>query len=310
MASRNTKQQQPARRQEPEPKRNMSRPPPQSGSRAVAVKSEPGLPAWAGEYESTGAGVPTDQKDFLIPMAKVLDAKSPEVEKRGANYVPGAEAGDIYIKNAPVPLIKGDQGFLFQPCYRDSAVIEWLPRNKGGGGGAGFVARHDEDFIEANKGGDAIQRPHPEDSSKKIWVRKSTGNSLVETRYYGGYAILENDPPLPLVLPFASTGHTVAKQWNMLMANKRWNGKQADIWLVYYRVMTNLRTRRDQSWYLFDISDAGDEHEGLPTTFWAPTREDAERGKLLFESLAKGERKFDQGDGPADEGDSADNGRM
>lgn len=263
-------------------------------SKALKTKDAGDLPAHLRDYDSQGRGVPTDSKDFLIPMARVLDAKSPEAMKGNPNRIKNAEAGDIYIKNAPISVVKGDVGFLFQPCYREDAVIEWRPRNMGGGGGGGFVARHAGDFIE--KSGDATQRPHPEDPAKTVSVRKSTGNVLVETRYVGGYAVFEDDrPPMPLVLPFSSTGHTVAKQWNMLMAQKRLGAKPADIWLVYYRVKTRMRTRQDQSWYLFDVTDAGpeDASSGLPTTLWCPTREDAERGERLYDQLVAGTKKFE-----------------
>lgn len=272
-------------------------------TKAIATRDD-SVPAHLQDYESTGAGVPTDQKDFLIPMAKVLDAKSPECDKKNGNYVKGAEAGDILVKNAPDPLIKGEEGFVFQCCYRDEAIIEWLPRSKGGGAGGGFVARHPANFIELGK--DTIQRPHPENRDKMIWFRKSTGNMLVETRYYGGYKIAKASPPLPLVLPFASTGHTVAKQWNMLIASKRIKGGPADIWLVYYRVKTRNRTRKDQSWYLFDITNAGPEEDGMPTTLWCPTTEDVARGKLLHEQLSTGVRKFADDDPPPDEGRDLD----
>lgn len=136
-----------------------------------------------------------------------------------------------------------------------------------------------------------------------VWVRKSSGNLLVETRYYGGWAIPENEdePPMPLVLPFASTGHTVAKQWNMLIASKRLGKAKADLWLVYYRVTTQLKQRADQAWYLFSIADAGPEFNGLPTTMWCPTKDDCERGKVLNESMESGERRFNDDDAAAEE---------
>lgn len=278
---------------------------PASQSRSVARTgpAQAGVPAHLQDYESTGAGVPTDQSEFLIPMARVLDPKSPEVEKRGGGYIQGAEPGDIYIKNAPKQIVKGETGFLFQPCYREQAVIEWLSRQKGGGGGGGFVARHPADFLTASK--DVEQRPHPEDKKKMIWVRKSSGNPLAETRYYGGYMIDETDeePPMPLVLPFASTGHTVAKQWNMLIASKRLGGVKADIWLVYYRVTTRLRQRNDQAWYLFDVSDAG-EKNGAKDTMWCHTKDDAERGRRLYEDMVKGAKQFEAGGVPDDDGDN------
>ena len=48
----------------------------------------------------TGAGVSTDMADNLVPMGRILQKNSPEVEKNDPNYIQGAEPGDIYIKNA------------------------------------------------------------------------------------------------------------------------------------------------------------------------------------------------------------------
>lgn len=261
-------------------------------TRQVATTKAPGVPAHLQDYQSTGLGVPVDQKDFLIPMARVLDAKSPEVTKGMPNYIKGAEAGDIFIKNAPNPIIKGEEGFIFQPCFKDEAVVEWLPRNKGGGGGGGFVASHPGDYLLINK--DVCQTPHPENPTKMIWTRKSNKNWLVETRRYAGYAIFD-DGPMPLVIPFQSTGHTVAKQWNMLIAGQRLpNGQRADIFLVYYHLTTTLKQRQDQSWYVFDIVNAGptNKDNGLPTQLLVPTREDADRGRQLYEQLASGQAKI------------------
>lgn len=259
----------------------------------VTTRTNAALPAFLDDVEMTGVGVATDSKDFLLPMARVLDAKSPEVTRGSPSMIAGAAAGDILIKNAPVPFIKGDEGMLFQPCYREEAVIEWRPRNSGGGGGSGFVERHLADYLTTSK--DIEQRPHPENKAKLVWYRKSTGNLLVETRYVGGYMIADNAPPMPLVLPFASTGHSVAKNWNMLMAMKQVKGRTADIFAVYYRVKTRLRQRSDQAWYVFDISDAGPEDSAtkMPATMWVPSLADYNRGKQLHDSLASGEHKVD-----------------
>lgn len=246
--------------------------------------------AFLGDYKSTGAGLPTKTDDFLIPMAKVLGPQSPEVLKGNPALVKGAEAGDILIKNAPKPLVKAEQGLLFQPCFRDEAVIEWLARGKGGGGGSGFVARHPHDYLETSDNVKRVQDPNAKTSkdARMIWINAKTGNSLTHTRYVSGYMISDNSPPMPLVLPFSSTGHTVAKQWNMMMANQRLPNSDTpvDIWLVYYRVSTKLRTRGDQSWYIFDVSNAA--KDGAP--MFIKTREDADRGRNLHESLSRKER--------------------
>jgi hypothetical protein len=280
-------------------------------SRAVTTTGKSRLPAHIAKRKVLGRGVPRRQKDFLIPMAKVLDAKSPETEKRGASYIKGAEAGDIVIKNSPIGVIKGEAGFLFQPCYEETKIVEWLPRGGGGGGGQGFVGSHDEDWIEKNPK-DAVKKPHPENPEKMIWVRKSTGNHLVETRYYYGYMMPEEGdrrPPMPLVLPFASTGHTPAKNWNMLM-NMKMNddGEVLDSYFVIYRVVTRIKQRGSQSWYLFDITDAGDLEDGLPTTLYA-TDAQIERGEQLHKALTTGRAKIDE-DTLEDRSQAGDDDRM
>lgn len=276
-------------------------------SKEVTVKKKNALaadvPKHLQSYKSTGQGLQTSAEDVLIPMARVLDAKSPEVTKGRDQYIRGAEAGDIFIKNGPTPIIKADKGFLFQPCLITKGFVEWLPRGKGGGGGGGFVALH------KTMPKDMVMKPHPENAKKLIPVSKATGNPYVETRYYGGYLIPEKGAeghPMPLVIPFSSSGHSVAKAWNMLTGSKTIGGDLADLWLVIYRVKTKGRTRSDQSWFVFDVMDAGDEDEdGLPTTMWVPTEDYVEAGVKLNKSLGSGQQRFDAGaaGGEDDKGD-------
>jgi hypothetical protein len=106
---------------------------------------------------------------------------------------------------------------------------------------------------------------------------------------------------MPLVLSFTGTGHTVARGWNMLIANALHpvTKKKLHLWIPYYRVKTRLRQRGEQSWYLLDVSHMGE--RGKP--YLAPTQEDADRGRSLHESLAKGERQVNF----AESGDDDDN---
>ena len=278
-------------------------------STAVATRSKTGtavaanVPSYLKDKKMTGAGQPTDASEFLIPMARILQTQSPEVIRGRSQFINGAVAGDIYIKGAPKPVIKGEaEGFAFQPCFRTLAWVEWLPRGKGGGGGTGFVGAHRE------KPADAKQRPDPQNPERKIWVRKN-GNTVVETRYVGGFLIQDDGAAWPLTLPFAGSGHTTAKQWNMLTASKEIGGHKADLWACYYRLKTYLRTKGPNSWYMFDVRDAGDDENGLAATFWAPTNEDFERGASLHKAMSKGEVGFNAAEAGADE-PAGDNDKM
>lgn len=266
---------------------------------AVSKSSSKNVPAYLKNKEMSGRGADMDQSDLLIPMVRILQKMSPEVDKATASFIKGAEPGDIYIKNAPNPIIKGEEGFLFQPCFRRKAFVEWLPRNKGGGGGAGFVASHAEEPSDTEQA--TIAGP---DGERQVRRRKSNGNLVVETRYYGGFIIRgefdddgnfeQHEPPMAAVIPFAGSGHTPAKTWNGLISSKRIGDGTADIWAVYYKLQTISKTKGPNTWSIFDIIDAGPEDEGFPTTLWAPTDEDFERGEGLYQSLATEQRRFDE----------------
>lgn len=275
-------------------------------AKEAIVRKEGGVPAHLQGIEMHGAGVATGQDDLLIPMIRILQALSPEVEKKGTSYIPGAEPGMGLMKNAPNPLINMEDGILFQPVYNNKAVVEWIPRQSGGGGGGGFVTSYPEMPKNAARVAD------PNNPKKMMTINPETGNLLVETRYQGGYVIDETGkaPPMPAVIPFASTGHTVAKGWNFLMSQKALQGKRADAWAVYYRIKTKLKTRGSQNWYIFDITDAGeiDPKTHHAETYWVPTVEDYNRGKALYDSLASGKVKFEQG--VADDGEADDDGKM
>lgn len=268
-------------------------------TKAVAKTGGAALPAHLAKVKMTGAGVSTDAADNLIPMARVLQPLSPEVQKKGTNSIPGAEPGDILIKNAPNPIIKADDGFLFQPCYFDKGFVEWLPRSKGGGGGGGFVAMHKEEPK------DTESRPNPENPEKTIRVRKSNGNLVVETRYHGGFIIADGEPPMPAVIPFSGSGHSVSKRWMMLMNKKVVDGAKVDSFAILYKFVTVHVERGGNNWFMFEVSDAGEEDaNGLPTTRWVDSVEDYERGKALSDSLTTGARTFDASEAaPTEEAD-------
>src|ERR1019366_229365 len=227
-----------------------------------STRTTAGLPAFLEEVEMKGVGVATSPDDLLIPMARILQKGSPEVERKSAAYVAGAEAGKIIVKGAIPPIIDGETGFLFQPCHRSRAVVEWLPRGAGGGGGKGFRGRYPK------MPADAIEVAEPQDQSgkRKIPVSKTSGNVYVDTRYYAGFIISEDEgePPLNVVLPFTGANHSVGRAWNTLMSHKRNSrGEQADIWSVYYRLTTLFRDENGFTWYNYVITDSGDVVDGI-----------------------------------------------
>lgn len=192
------------------------------------------LQEYAGQY--AGKGMSFEQEDRLVPFIKLLQGLSPEITKGHEKYIKGAEAGDFAFPNCIPPLVKGEEGIIVQPCAHSHAWVEWTEEGA-------FVTRHNKPPA------DTKEIPNPEDSLRKILVRNSNNNVIVETRYqyirYNGR---------PYAIPFKSTGHQVWKSWNeMIIALSEKDGSFSRLW----KLTPKLRTKGNKSWYVYTFEDAG-----------------------------------------------------
>jgi hypothetical protein len=250
------------------------------------VAAGAGMPAWMIEQmDGEGRGVSTDAADNIVPRISLLDPKSPQVSRHDPeNYVDGAEPGDLWLQGAPHPIVKGDKGLLFQPCWFGKCVIEWIVRNPDGSGG-GFVARHKAMPSDAKETPDPNTKPG---ERPKMWWMSPRGTQYVETREHAGFAITE-DGPLPYVLSFKSTGHQVSKEWQgMFKRPDRMlpTGKYADSFVVIYRLTSWLRKRGAQSWFQLEVHEAGPDRKPL----WA-TVEQVRMGRALYDAFESGAKQ-------------------
>jgi hypothetical protein len=86
-----------------------------------------------------------------------------------------------------------------------------------------------------------------------------------------------------------------------MMNRKIVDGNKADSWWCYYRMKTVSKTKNNNTWDLFEVTDAGPEKNGIPTTLWAPTEEDLVRGEELFIALDSGVKRFDASEEAGDD---------
>lgn len=258
-------------------------------SKAVATVGAAGIPAAIMKAGARGRGVSTRQEDNLVPMIYILQAQSPQVNKRSPDYLAGAEGGDIWLRNAPDPIVKGEQGLLFQPCHFYVDWVEWIPRDSGGG----FVGRHDRlpDDVKVVE--------DPQNPNRRQFIRKN-GNEVKETRYHVGYVKTDAGNLLPYVIPLTSSGHTVSRQWMFMMNSKMVPGVgKADSWSCWYRLKTKERSNSLGTWAALEVTDGG----------WVQTEEDLKRGEDLFNAFAAGAKAVEHPVADADQG-GGDNAAM
>jgi len=236
------------------------------------VKTEPaGLPASLLNRmrEDAGKGVSTAQEDNLVPLIYILQPLSPQVNKRNPDYIEGAEPGDIWLRNSPNPIVPGDEGVLFQPCYFSKDWVEWVPRESGGG----FVGRTEHCPTDVTRVAD------PKNPNKVRFVRPN-GNDVIETRYHAGF-VLTGDRALPYIIPMSSSGHTISRNWMFLMNTKMAPGNiKPPCFASAYRLKTKERSNAAGTWSTWDISDGG----------WLDEAS-YDRGRELYEAFASGAKQ-------------------
>lgn len=240
--------------------------------------------------QDAGKGISESADDSLVPLLVVLQAQSPQAIKQKAEYLKGAEAGSIWMKNAPQPVIKGEVGILAQPVAFYKNVVEWIPKNKDGSGG-GYVGEH-KTITDFPGPGDMIPKDGKEvadkdDPEKKRWM-SPRGTEYVETRNHVVILYTEEGQAFPYLIPLSSSGHSVSRQWMFMMKSKTADGHKIPSFAVLYRLKSILRTKGTYNWYVIDPHEGGDDGEVL----WA-SEEQYEAGKSLFAAFETGEKRAD-----------------
>jgi hypothetical protein len=209
---------------------------------------DPQLPAEMDEYlalteQYAERGVSFKQEDQLIPLIYVLQALSPQVERRGDNYIEGAEAGDFWLRNSLNPIRNGEEGIEAIPVDMVRTWIEWLP-NRGG-----FVTRHNE------PPGDMVAKMiRTDDGREREVMVRGNGNLIVDTREF--YLIVEGDP---YVFPCSSTKHTFARSWQTMWHRFKHpkTGKILPAFAHKYRICTVPQSNALGKWFGLKFEDSG-----------------------------------------------------
>jgi hypothetical protein len=243
----------------------------------TVVKNKPLVAATLDDMmeADAGLGVSTAREDNITPMMAILQPLSPQVNKQSSAFIKGAHPGMIWLKGAADELRDGEEGILFQPVRFESAWVEWIPRDSGGG----FVTSHKkcpEDVIEKKERN--RQRPR---------IMTKSGHEIIFTRYWAGYVVEDSEAEdvLPYVIPFASTGHTVFRRWMGIINNhKTKKGAIAGAFYHVYKLPVKQRTNPSGTWYEFAPEDA------FPISSIAAIK----RAKQLYEDLGTGAMQMEQ----------------
>lgn len=194
--------------------------------------------------EDAGQGISNDAADNLVPQISVLQPLSPEVMD-GPTKVEGAAPG-CFLLGATV--VRGSDGVWFQPCHFDQVWLEFQPLDKGGG----FVASHP--FRGTGANGMALPPEGSKARDKNRWTLND--NEVIHYRQVAGIAWVDG-VGLEYVIPFKSTGHTVAKDWMTTAgrAHRFPDGRQRPLYGHVYRLTTEMRQNASGRWYQVRVGE-------------------------------------------------------
>jgi hypothetical protein len=134
-----------------------------------------------------GKGILPDPRFKILPIVRLLQSGSREVESRGPRYITNATPGDFVFRGAERELVRGEEGFVFWPICFHHVFVEWRPDR------GGFVTMYPECPPTAKEVSQTNER-----GEKRIVTKLPNANIVEETVYCYGL----DQYKLEWVIPF------------------------------------------------------------------------------------------------------------
>lgn len=211
------------------------------------VKKEANLPtASLFEADAQGGFENMDQQDLALPFLRILGQLSPQVNKRDAKYVEGAEPGMIY-NTVTSELYDGEKGINVIPSHYKREYVEWQDRGEGAGAPVGVHAATSAIIQEATR--DSIGKD-----------RLKNGNYLENTASYFVIICKEKSAETALIT-MKSTQLKVSRTWNSMMNGLKLQGKNGLFTPPMFSHVYNLKTVQQSNdkgtWFGWTVSKVG-----------------------------------------------------
>lgn len=249
---------------------------------AVAVKEEKSK-AVAGydygtEFDGYDEGATADE--LLIPFLNILQPMSPQVTD---GEVEGAKAG-LFYNSVTGELYDPAPGVTFQVVKADHMVVEWIPRDNGGG----IAGKYDVNDP-------AVLRLKAANNNSLVKLKAENGvNDLIETFYVYGNILSADGTEVEgfAVIPVKSTHIKAFKTFKTAIQMIK-GQRQLPLFLFKTR-LTNEKKKNDSgTWWQLKIAPFG---ANWKDSMMDPsTHGDVlQAGKALFDMVRSGVAKVDE----------------
>jgi hypothetical protein len=208
----------------------------------VAEKKEGALATNLFEADANQGAQNISQEDLALPFLKVLGQLSPEVNKRDAKYVEGAEPGKIIntVTNELFDEIK------IIPCHYKRQYIEWQDRGTSTGAPVAIHEASSDIVSQTTRG-------------KDYKDRLPNGNYLDNTAQH--FVLALGKTPQTALISMKGTQLKVSRKWNSMMMGIKMQGKNGLFTPPTYSHIYNLKTVQMSNdkgtWFGWDVTKVG-----------------------------------------------------
>ena len=186
-------------------------------------------------FEFAGEGASFSSSEMQIPFVRLLQALSPQLNKKKAEYIEGAASGDAF-NNVTNQHWNGETGIKVIPCLTTIKYLEFVPRDLGGG----FKGE-----IPPNS---SVLQKTTRSGSKEILPN---GNELVKSAQYFCFIVEDDGNFQPVVIDMKSTQLKVSKRWNSQISMQKMKNPKTGM-LVQLPIFATM-------WRLYSVEESNDQ---------------------------------------------------
>ena len=196
--------------------------------------------------EDAGSGLENlTADDLTIPRLKILQALSPEVNKRDGKYIEGSASGDI-TNTVTKEIYPENEGCVVLPVAYRRMFLEWQPRESGGG----------------------LVKQHLDPNILSQTTKDKTGSDMLENGNYiqtsaTHYSlVVDGDSYHQVMIPMAGTQLKKSRTWNSVMASLKVKSSEGKIFTPpsyshKYRLTTVAESNDRGQWFGWNIELVG-----------------------------------------------------
>tara|TARA_R100001443_G_scaffold24201_4_gene36435 strand:- start:16459 stop:17247 length:789 start_codon:yes stop_codon:yes gene_type:complete len=218
-----------------------------SEDKQVAKKTSTALASLGASFEvDSGKGLENvSQDDLTIPRLKILQALSPEVNKRDGGYIEGAAAGDV-VNTVTKQLYTEDNPLIVLPVAYKRMYLEWQPRESGGG----LVNQHTDASILA------------ETKKDERYADVLPNGNYIQTSATHYVLTIEGDSFQQVMIPMANTQLKKSRTWNSVMSSIKLKGSEGNVYTPpsyshKYKLTTVQESNDRGTWFGWNIDLIG-----------------------------------------------------